>query len=257
MAGRIKWVVPTAGDVTALMSSIVQTSVTKDPNGQSRSASCLALVVEQVQGAVRTGNRVPLSLTNGSVPPSGHIHTVVLAVSLMVSSTPNMTFAVKDEFGNQVKDAKDWLERVRKGEQAVDYPTDPDQSTLPFGGGLGYGGEMSVDMSTDGSQQTYYKPPSVGQALPPENLQATAGEGSVDLEWRAPNNPASIPVRYSVYRGTASGTYDPTPIVTGLAQTSFTDTDVQGDTAYFYVVRATNSSGDSPNSNEATATPDA
>lgn len=257
MAGRIKWVVPTADDVTALMSSIVNTTVQKDPGGLNRADKCLKLVVEQMQGAVRTGNRIPLSLTNGSVPPSGHIHTVVLAVSLMVSSTPNMTFAVKDEFGNQVKDAKDWLKSVKEGKLAVDYPTDPDQSTLPFAGGLGYGGEMEVDMTTDGSQQTYYKPPSVGQALPPENLQATAGEGLVDLEWRAPNNPASIPVRYSVYRGTASGTYDPTPIVTGLAQTSFTDTAVTGGTAYFYVVRATNSSGDSPNSNEATATPDA
>lgn len=255
MAGRIKWVTPTSTDVTALMSSIVTNTVTKDASGSTRAASCLTLVVEQVRGAIRTGNRVPLSLSSGAVPPSGHIHTVVLAVSLLVSSTPNMTFAVKDEFGNQVKDAKDWLESVRTGKMSVDYPTDPDQSSLPLNGRAGYGGEPEVDMSTDGAQTTYYVPPDNAQALPPENLQATAGAAEVELEWQAPNNLASVPVRYNVYRGTATGVYDPTPIASGLVQTSFVDASATSGTPYFYVVQAVNSAGVSGNSNEATATP--
>ena len=240
--------VPTAGDVTSLMSSIVQGTVSKDPNGDVRASKCLSLVVEQVRGAVQTGNRCPLSLSGGAVPPSGHIHTVVLAVSMMIASTPNMSFSVKGEFENQTKDAKEWLNAVRKGDLTVETPVDLDQTTLPNGGAAMWGSDTPVDLSTDGAETTYYQPPYTPQALPPQNLVAVAGAAAVALTWKRSNNPPTVPEQYNVYRGGVL-------LQAGMVETEFTDATASSGTAYSYTVTSVSTAGESPASNSATATP--
>jgi cellulose 1,4-beta-cellobiosidase len=86
---------------------------------------------------------------------------------------------------------------------------------------------------------------------PPSGLKATAGNTQVSLRWNASAGAAS----YNVKRGTASG--GPYTIVASLSSTSFTDIGLTNGTTYYYVVTAVNSAGESGNSSEVNATPQA
>jgi hypothetical protein len=83
----------------------------------------------------------------------------------------------------------------------------------------------------------------------PTNLVATAGDGRVDLKWDA----YAGATEYYVKRGTISGDYGaPTPV--SALRTTYPDTDVMNNTAYYYVVSA-RVTDETDNSNEAMATP--
>jgi fibronectin type 3 domain-containing protein len=75
----------------------------------------------------------------------------------------------------------------------------------------------------------------------------------VTLSWTASANAAS----YNLYRGTAPGGENSTPVATGITGTGFTDNGLTNGTTYFYQVTAVNANGESPRSNEASATPSA
>lgn len=84
---------------------------------------------------------------------------------------------------------------------------------------------------------------------PPSGLSAGAGDAVVSLNWNASASATSYKVKRSL---TSGGPYETVATVTG---TSFSDTAVTNDTTYFYVVSAVNSSGESANSVQASATP--
>jgi len=84
----------------------------------------------------------------------------------------------------------------------------------------------------------------------PTGLTATAGSGQVVLNWNASSGATS----YNVKRSTTSGSE--TQLATATT-TSYTDNAVTNGTKYYYVVSAVNSSGESGNSTEASATPQA
>ncbi|MDG0813466.1 S-layer homology domain-containing protein [Cohnella rhizosphaerae] len=87
----------------------------------------------------------------------------------------------------------------------------------------------------------------------PTGLTAIAGNGQVALTW----NPAQQSVTYSVYRGTASGSYDPTPVAT-VNSPNYTATGLTNRTTYYFAVKATNEAGASSDfSSEVSATPTA
>lgn len=91
---------------------------------------------------------------------------------------------------------------------------------------------------------------------PPQNLMASGSNGSVRLLWTAPtSNGGSAITSYNVYRGTAPGGESPTPAITGVTGTSFTDTSLANGTTYYYEVTAVNAVSPSTASNEASATP--
>src|SRR5208283_1152785 len=86
----------------------------------------------------------------------------------------------------------------------------------------------------------------------PTGLTATAGSGSVTLNWTAPSNATS----YNVYRGTSAGGESTTAIATGITATAYSDTGLTNGTKYYYKVAAVNGGGTSALSAEASATPE-
>ncbi|RAV22231.1 Kelch repeat-containing protein [Paenibacillus contaminans] len=97
-----------------------------------------------------------------------------------------------------------------------------------------------------------YSPPTPEQPAAPINLTATGGNAKVDLSWSAVAGATGYNVKRSTTEG---GPY--TTIATGVAGTTYTDTAVTNGTTYYYVVTAVNAGGESANSNEASATPQA
>jgi hypothetical protein len=89
-----------------------------------------------------------------------------------------------------------------------------------------------------------------GPPLAPMLSKPIAGNDQVSLSWTA----AAGASTYNVKRTTTSG-INYTLVKSGLTATSFTDTTVSNGTTYFYVVSAQNAAGESPNSNEVSATP--
>jgi hypothetical protein len=82
----------------------------------------------------------------------------------------------------------------------------------------------------------------------PASLVATGGVGQVVLSWTAQPNAVS----YNVKRSTSPGSE---VTLTNVASPSFTDLNVTGGTAYYYVVTALGTAGESPISSEVSATP--
>ena len=88
----------------------------------------------------------------------------------------------------------------------------------------------------------------------PRNLQATAGDGSVNLNWTAPSDDGGSPItNYRIYRDTTSGVG--TLLTTVGKMLAYTDNDVTNDRTYYYQVSAENSIGKGAISDEASATP--
>jgi fibronectin type 3 domain-containing protein len=100
------------------------------------------------------------------------------------------------------------------------------------------------------SSEVSGKPAAAAQApAVPVGLMATAGNAQVALTWSASSGASS----YHVKRSAASG--GPYTQVSAPSGTSFTDTGLINGTAYFYVVSALNSAGESSNSAQVSATP--
>jgi fibronectin type 3 domain-containing protein len=89
-------------------------------------------------------------------------------------------------------------------------------------------------------------PPSI-----PGGVSAAAGNGQVTVSWSASTGATS----YNLFRSNTSGGEGTTPIFSGIAATSFTNSGLTNGTAYFYRVAAVNSFGASVQSIEVSATP--
>ncbi len=88
----------------------------------------------------------------------------------------------------------------------------------------------------------------------PRNLSATVLANSISLAWTAPaSNGGSAITGYKIYRGTSANGEGSTPTITVGNITSIIDNSVGDGTTYFYTIKATNSAGDSPPSNEASS----
>lgn len=92
--------------------------------------------------------------------------------------------------------------------------------------------------------------PKLAIPVAPANLAAKAGNEQVVLTWNA----SASATAYGVFRGTSSYAENSTPI--GLATTtSFTNADLTNGRTYYYVVKAINSLGTGPRTNQVSATP--
>lgn len=86
----------------------------------------------------------------------------------------------------------------------------------------------------------------------PTNLVAVPADTAVSLSWTSVAGAKS----YNLYRSATAGGGGATAYKTGVAY-PYTDTAVTNGTTYYYRVKASNSDGDSDDSNEANATPSA
>jgi acid phosphatase type 7 len=87
---------------------------------------------------------------------------------------------------------------------------------------------------------------------PPTGLTANAGDAQVVLNWSASSGATSYNVKRST---TPGGPY--TTIAPNISTTSFTDSTVANGITYYYVVSAANAEGESADSAEVNATPNA
>jgi fibronectin type 3 domain-containing protein len=109
----------------------------------------------------------------------------------------------------------------------------------------------SVGESANSSEVSATPAATTGIPAIPTGLQAAAGNAQVVLTWNSISNATS----YHVKRSAISG--GPYTQIASPTSATFTDTALTNGTKYFYVVSAVNSSGESANSAEASATPTA
>jgi hypothetical protein len=94
--------------------------------------------------------------------------------------------------------------------------------------------------------------PVVQAPAAPTALTATAGNAQVALAWSASAGAST----YNIKRGTTSG--GPYGVLaSGIASTNYTDTTTSNGTTYYFVVSASNTGGESANSNQVSAQPTA
>jgi fibronectin type 3 domain-containing protein len=108
----------------------------------------------------------------------------------------------------------------------------------------------SVGQSAPSAQTTATPVAPLTVPPPPVGLAALAANAQVRLTWTASTGASS----YQIKRATTGHPY--TEVGTATS-TSYTDTGLTNGTAYYYVVVAVNSAGQSAPSGEATATPNA
>jgi fibronectin type 3 domain-containing protein len=107
----------------------------------------------------------------------------------------------------------------------------------------------SAGQSANSAQASATPSAPVTPPTAPAGLQATAGNAQVSLVWSASAGATS----YHVKRATANG--GPYTQISSPTATNFTDTGLTNGTAYYYVVSALNSAGESANSSQMSATP--
>jgi len=95
----------------------------------------------------------------------------------------------------------------------------------------------------------------LGRPSYPRNLQATAGNGFVELNWEPPADDRGAAISgYNIYRGESSGSEIFHHQVGGDIAT-YNDTGLENNVTYYYLVTAENAIGESPPAVEVSATP--
>lgn len=99
-------------------------------------------------------------------------------------------------------------------------------------------------------------PPTITAPTAPQNLQATASDGQVVLDWTVPTSDGGASItNYKIYHGTTSG--GETLLTTVGNVFTYTDSSVTNGQTYYYEVSAVNSVGEGTKSSEVSATPTA
>ena len=93
--------------------------------------------------------------------------------------------------------------------------------------------------------------PPTGSPSKPLNLIAVSGDGQASISW----NTVSSATTYTLYWGTSPGISTSSNKISGLTTTSYTHTSLTNSTTYYYRLTASNSLGESLQSDETSTTP--
>lgn len=111
---------------------------------------------------------------------------------------------------------------------------------------------VRLDASATGSVNANQANFVILRPVPAGNLQAADhpqdNGGAIDLTWD--KSPSANAVAYNVYRSSSPGSYDFAKPLGTTVEVKYTDISAQTDQLYFYVVRATDRTLESANSNE-------
>jgi fibronectin type 3 domain-containing protein len=124
--------------------------------------------------------------------------------------------------------------------------------------GFSYSLSINENIASTGTHACIVFPPAPPRiAAPPgapQNLVATAGNSQIAITWQIPLSDGGVAItNYKIYRGISLGGES---LFTTLGNvTTFNDLIVIEGTTYYYKVSAVNGDGESPQSNEASATP--
>jgi hypothetical protein len=155
------WTTPSEDDLkTAFGSIFVEQDDGEDFDPTAAAAIWLPMIVAQFRAAIRTGNRVALSKTAGSVPPEAKAHVLVMTAEAIVVNTPRLVGYIVLEGENgpmarMIAAARKFLTDCATKGLSVTVPQDPDPTTLPsgtiWGDAAGTGDENTVkaDLSMD------------------------------------------------------------------------------------------------------------
>jgi cellulose 1,4-beta-cellobiosidase len=149
------------------------------------------------------------------------------------------------------------LERSADGADFLPLATLPANTVSWLDGGLASGTTFHYRVRAyNGAGYSAYAGPVSGTTLavtlPPAptglTAVASAQKGRILLSWQPSTGATSYKVKRSL---TSGGPYS--TVATGVTSTSYTDGGLRTKTTYYYVVSAVNQSGESPNSNQASA----
>ena len=108
----------------------------------------------------------------------------------------------------------------------------------------------AVNIAGEGPRSNVANATSMTMPSAPQNLTAVLGNAQIILNWTAPIDVGGTSITsYNIYRGTTSNG-ELLFIMGYTGGTSWADTQVTTDTAYYYVVSAVNTVGEGPKSNE-------
>ncbi|MGK0456426.1 MAG: hypothetical protein ACJAUA_000727 [Zhongshania aliphaticivorans] len=183
-------------------------------------------------------------------PPSFNADTVVLPdATQYVPYSTSLVGSASDPEGDPLYfskvDGPDWLSIAHDG-TVSGTPRLGETGTFQF--------TVQVNALGSGRDETTVEiTVNPGPPDAPLGLDAVPGDAEVQLEW-SHDSEGSANFTFTVHRATqAGGPY--TAIVSGLSESDYTDLYLDNGTTYYYVVTATNSFGESPDSYAAFATP--
>ncbi len=239
-----------AWDWTAAGSGFVRATSynnANDPNPIINLTQGVSLYVKVASGEVDLGLWIRETGTSGTIGDNGGITGTVeeLTSRQRISAAPNWQYVYFD-LPNETYQAVNG-----NGTLDGDWGTLEALTFAAVAGSSATSIEVFVDDIHNGSQHTPQDPAPDA----PAGLVATAGDGSVSLDWD--NNGESDLDGYNVYR--ANGTGGPYTKLNGslLAASAYSDTSVTNFTTYYYVVTAVDTgANESGNSSEASATPE-
>lgn len=164
------WVVPVRADLSKVLSweAIAEadqnTAAGTDPAEETdtaqptRASTLLAAEADELRSRVQQCGKVPLSLTDGSVPPVAFMHVLYAAAYKLVGSTPSLAakqlldMKMDSPLAQGYKRASEFYDKVSKGFN-VDFPTDPDPT---WDAGVKLGSYAPpADLSTNASSIVY------------------------------------------------------------------------------------------------------
>lgn len=157
------WITPQASDINSAYPAVFASQDQQDWNADALAAVWLPQIVQMFLGAIKEGNRVPISLTPNSVPPELVPHVWALTAEQVVVNSQRMVSLIVIEGENgpmarSITAARTMLEKIRGGLNLT-IPTDPDPNQTPLGVAWDdfqsdSGNQTLVSMTTDFANPT-------------------------------------------------------------------------------------------------------